>query len=243
MSKKAIGYIIVGIAIVGLAILKFALSGKFTYAGTLETTKVIISSKVSSDITDFPVIEGDTVKQGDLLLQMSCDNYKVLAPQINNDYERGVVLLKKGHLSQSEFDVLERNKKDNDLKIKWCTITSPIDGVVITKYREMGEVVGAGTSLLSIADPYDIWAYFYIPHDKVHEMSLGQTIIGFLPEMPDKTFTGKIIKINEEAEFTPKNVQTRDERTRLVYGIKVQFENPDLILKSGMTIESYLGEE
>ena len=47
-------------------------------------------------------------------------------------------------------------------------------------------------------------------------------------------------KINEIAEFTPKNVQTRDERTRLVYGVKVKFDNPDLILKAGMTIESSL---
>ena len=55
-----------------------------------------------------------------------------------------------------------------------------------------------------------------------------------------KSYERRIVKINEYAEFTPKNVQTREERTRLVYGIKVQFENPELILKSGMTIESTL---
>ncbi len=212
----------------------------FRYAGTLETTKVILSSKVASDITDLPVSEGDFVKKGQVVLQMSCDVYKVLAKQIDNDYARAEALVKKGHMSKAEFDVLQRNKSDNDLKLAWCQVQSPIDGVVITKFREKGEVVGAGTTLLSIANPYDIWAYFYVPHDELYRLKVGQKVVGILPEAGDKTFTGRIIKINEEAEFTPKNVQTRQERTRLVYGVKVQFENPDLVLKSGMTIESAL---
>jgi HlyD family secretion protein len=62
---------------------------------------------------------------------------------------------------------------------------------------------------------------------------------GYLPELNSREFDGKIIKINEEAEFTPKNVQTRSERTRLVFGVKVSFfdSNAEEILKPGMTIE------
>lgn len=216
---------------------------KFVYAGTLETTKVILSSKVASDIVQLPVYEGDTVQKDELLVEMSCDSYKVLAPQINNDYERALNLIKKGHISQAEFDILERNKKDNDLKLDWCRVKSPIDGIVITKFREEGEVVSPGTALLSVANPNDIWAYFYVPHDEVYRLKVGQKVIGTLPEAGDRQFTGHILKINEEAEFTPKNVQTKEERTRLVYGVKVRFDNPDLILKSGMTMESTLFDE
>lgn len=212
----------------------------FWYAGTLETTKVILSSKLASDIVSLPVREGDTVHKGQVVVEMSCDSYRVAAPQINNDYNRALDLIKKGHISQAEFDVLERSKRDNDLKLDWCRVQSPLDGRVMTKFREEGEVVGPGTTLLSIANPQDIWAYFYVPHDMLYRLSVGQTVVGILPEAPDKTFTGRIIKISEEAEFTPKNVQTQEERTRLVYGIKVRFDNPDLILKSGMTIESRL---
>lgn len=238
--------IIIGILLTLVVLLCFSIwhymqkRKPFLYAGTLETTKIILSSKVASDITDLPVIEGDTVKKGQLLVEMSCDTYKVMAPQINNDYERAQALIQKGHMSKAEFDIIERNKHDNDLKLKWCQVTSPIDGVIITKFREIGEVVGAGTSLLSVADPYDIWAYFYIPHDDLYRLKIGQQVTGILPEAADRSFTGTIIKINEEAEFTPKNVQTREERTRLVYGVKVRFDNPDLLLKSGMTIESTL---
>lgn len=115
--------------------------------------------------------------------------------------------------------------------------------MIITKFREVGEVVAPGSTLVSLANPYDIWAYFYVPYEMLHKLNVGQHVIGTLPEAAGKTFSGTIIKINEQAEFTPKNVQTREERTRLVYGVKVKFENPDLTLKSGMTIESTLLNE
>lgn len=225
-------------------VVKYVIAHKpYSYAGTLETTKVIISARVSSDISEFNVAEGDTVSSGQTLLTMTCDAYKILAQQIDNDYARADALVAKGHMSQAEYDVVARNKRDNDLKLSWCNVTSPIDGMVITKFREVGEIVAPGTTLVSLANPYDIWAYFYVPYDMLHKLNVGDDVVGTLPEANGKKFAGKIIKINEQAEFTPKNVQTREERTRLVYGVKVKFENPDLILKSGMTIESTLLNE
>lgn len=229
------------VIIAAFIIVKFAISHRpFTYAGTLETTKVVVSARVASDISEFHVAEGDTVTRDQPLLTMSCDAYKILAQQLDNDYERADALVAKGHMSQAEYDVVARNKHDNDLKLSWCNVVSPIDGMVITKFREVGEVVAPGSTLVSLANPYDIWAYFYVPYDMLHKLNVGDTVTGILPEAAGKTFPGKIIKINEQAEFTPKNVQTRAERTRLVYGVKVKFENPDLTLKSGMTIESTL---
>lgn len=236
---------IVGAVIVALfLVVKYVIAHKpYSYAGTLETTKVIVSARVSSDISEFNVAEGDTVSSGQTLLTMTCDAYKILAQQIDNDYARADALVAKGHMSQAEYDVVARNKRDNDLKLSWCTVTSPIDGMVITKFREVGEIVAPGTTLVSLANPYDIWAYFYVPYDMLHKLNVGDDVVGTLPEANGKKFAGKIIKINEQAEFTPKNVQTREERTRLVYGVKVKFENPDLTLKSGMTIESTLLNE
>lgn len=236
---------IVATAIIAIfLIVKYVIAHKpYSYAGTLETTKVIISARVSSDISEFNVAEGDTVSSGQTLLTMTCDAYKILAQQIDNDYARADALVAKGHMSQAEYDVVARNKRDNDLKLSWCNVTSPIDGMVITKFREVGEIVAPGTTLVSLANPYDIWAYFYVPYDMLHKLNVGDDVVGTLPEANGKKFAGKIIKINEQAEFTPKNVQTREERTRLVYGVKVKFENPDLTLKSGMTIESTLLNE
>ena len=212
----------------------------FVYAGTLETTKVYLSARVASDVSHIYVAEGDTVTAGAPLMELSCDTVKVLANQIDGDYGRAVTLKSQGHMSQAEFDMISRNKQDNDLKLSWCHIKSPIDGMVMNKFREVGEVVAPGTVMMAVANPYDIWAYFYVPYDMLHQLHVGDNITGQLPESPDRVFPGRIIKISEEAEFTPKNVQTRAERTRLVYGVKVKFDNADLTLKSGMTIESTL---
>lgn len=221
----------------------FVSHGPFMYAGTLETTKVIIASRVASDISDVYVAEGDTISRGQPIMELGCDTYKILATQIDNDYERAQALSQRGHMSQAEFDVLTRNKQDNDLKLGWCHVTAPMDGIVITRFREPGEIVAPGTTLISIANPYEIWAYFYVPYTMLHKLRIGQSVIGVLPEAENQQFHGRIIKISEQAEFTPKNVQTREERTRLVYGVKVRFENPDLALKAGMTIESSLIDE
>lgn len=218
----------------------FVARRSFYYAGTLETTKVVVSSRVASDVSDVYVTEGDNVSTGQPLMEMSCDVYKILATQIDKDFERASQLRSRGHLADAEYDALARAKQDNDLKLRWCRILSPINGMIITRYREVGEVVAPGAPLISVSNPYDIWAYFYVPYSMLYKLRVGQNVIGILPEANNMQFRGRIIKISEVAEFTPKNVQTRDERTRLVYGVKVQFENPDLVLKSGMTIESTL---
>lgn len=228
-------------AVLAIVIFKYVFAHRpFVFAGTLETTKVILAARVPSDISAIYVNEGDIVKSGDDLMELSCDTYKILATQIDKDYDRATTLLGKGHMSQADYDIMLRTKQDNDLKLNWCKIKSPIAGMVITKFREIGEIVAPGAALISVANPYDIWAYFYVPYEMLHKLRIGAVVIGTLAEAPDMKFPGQIIKISEQAEFTPKNVQTREERTRLVYGVKVKFENPDLVLKSGMTIESTL---
>ncbi len=232
---------VVMVVVIGILVARYFIARRpFYYAGTLETTRVIISSRVASDISDVYVIEGDNVSTGQPLMELSCDAYKILARQIDKDYERATQLLARGHVSDAEYDALTRTKQDNDLRLQWCRVISPINGMVMTKFREVGEVVSPGAPLISVANPYDIWAYFYVPYDMLYKLHVGQNVIGILPEADNRKFFGRIIKISEQAEFTPKNVQTRDERTRLIYGVKVQFENPDLILKSGMAIESTL---
>lgn len=212
----------------------------FLYAGTLETTKVIVSARVPSDIADVLVAEGAEVESGQSLMRLSCDAYKILAQQIDNDYDRVIKLMERGHISNVEYDSLVRTKQDNDLKLSWCNVKSPINGIITTAFREVGELVAPGMPLMAVANPYNIWAYFYVPYSMLYRLKVGQEVVGILPEADNIKFQGRIIKINEIAEFTPKNVQTRDERTRLVYGVKVKFDNPDLILKAGMTIESSL---
>ncbi len=212
----------------------------FMYAGTAETTKIMVSTKVSGDILSFPIEEGQTLNKGDLIAKIDDEKYEIASKQIDSDFKRVSALASKGHSSIEELERIERLKRDNDLQKQWCEVKSPISGVVVTKFKEQGEFANMGTYLISLADPKDVWVYFYVPHDVVHKLKIGAKVDVVLSEMSQKKLEGRIIKINEEAEFTPKNVQTREERTRLVYGVKVKIENKDLLIKSGMTLESNL---
>ena len=98
-------------------------------------------------------------------------------------------------------------------------------------------MVGPGARVATLADMSEVWAWIYVPQPAVAALHPGAPVTGQLPEMRGKTFTGRLAEIREKAEFTPKNVQTREDRTRLVYGVKVVFPNHDMILKPGMTIE------
>ncbi len=234
--------IIIGLillAALGIAGKIFLLKDDFSFSGTLEATKVDLSAQLPSTLSEVKVREGDHVKAKQELVLLSCEDFKVASQLANENYNRNLKLFKSGTVSQDTMDQFTNRKQEADLRINWCSIESPIDGTVLSRYHEPGEWVNPGLKLLTLANIRDIWTYIYVPQAEVSKLKIGQKVVGVVPEIPDRTFEGTIIKINSEAEFTPKNVQTRSERTRLVFGIKVSFlgSNNDEILKPGMTIE------
>ncbi len=211
----------------------------FLYAGTLEATKVDLSARISSAIAAVRVQEGDHVAENQELVALSCEDIKVASELANSNFRRTIGLYRTGTASQETMDQVRNKKDDTDVRLGWCSIKSPISGTVLSRYHEPGEWVNPGTKLLTLANIRDIWAYIYVPQPAVSRLQVGMKLKGYLPELNNREFEGKIVKINDEAEFTPKNVQTRSERERLVFGIKVSFlgSNEQEILKPGMTIE------
>lgn len=223
----------------GVAIQRIFFSNGFLYAGTLEATKVDLSSQLASPIQTVKVQEGDRVTTGEEVVHLVCDDVQVAAQLAEANYERGLRLYNAGSMSKETWDQVRNRKEDSDVRMRWCSIHSPIDGTVLSRYHEPGELVEPGTKLLTLANIKDIWAYIYVPQSDVARLRPGEKLAAYLPELGMKRFQGTILKINDEAEFTPKNVQTRAERTRLVFGVKVSFleSNAQEILKPGMTIE------
>ena len=217
---------------------------KFFYAGTIETTKVDISARVTSVISSIKIKEGDHISNNELLMTLTCEDYRLANQIATEDFKRTEKLFKLGSLSKEIFDQQKNRKDDSDLKVSWCNISSPLSGIVLNKYHEVGEMVTPGTRLLTLGDlKNDIYAYIYIPQTLINKISLGEKLTGHLPESKMQSFDGVVTQIGEEAEFTPKNVQTREERTRLVYAIKISFTNSDEVLKPGMTIEVKIDED
>jgi HlyD family secretion protein len=114
------------------------------------------------------------------------------------------------------------------------TLFAPFDGVVLTKGTELGEVLAAGASVVTVGDIDRPWVRAYLPEKELGRVKLGMPATVYTDSFPGKTYTGKVTFISSEAEFTPKQIQTEEERTKLVYRIKIEVPNPRHELKSNM---------
>jgi HlyD family secretion protein len=121
-----------------------------------------------------------------------------------------------------------------------ATISSPVSGSVTHKVIEAGEFVGPGTPLLTIADLDNIRLNIYITEVELGRVRLGQRAEITVDSHPGQSLPGTVIFISPEAEFTPKNVQTKEERVKLVYRVKVEIPNPQGILKPGMPADALI---
>jgi len=119
-------------------------------------------------------------------------------------------------------------------QLGYTVLESPQAGVVLRKHVEPGEIIAAGTPVVTIADLKNIWVKIYIPEPQLGRIKLGQSAEVTTDSYRGKVYRGKVIFINSEAEFTPKNIQTPEERVKLVFAVKIGLENPNQELKPGM---------
>ena len=221
----------------------FMRPGDFLYGATVEATEVDVTARLASPVADVHVEEGEDVLAGAKLATLAGEEARLAAELAAKEFARAERLSATGSLPQAEFDRIRFQRDQAVLRASWRELTAPRDATVLRIYREPGELVSPGMPVMTLGDLAEVWGVIYVDYPKLAQLRLGQIVEGVLPEMPDRAFPGRIAVIRDEAEFTPKNVQTRDQRMRLVYGVKILFPNPDRVLKPGMTIEVRLPEE
>jgi HlyD family secretion protein len=124
------------------------------------------------------------------------------------------------------------------VRLREMTIFSPVDGVVLRKNLEVGEMASPGVPILTLMKPSEIWVRAYVPEEEIGRIKVGDPARIAVDAFPARRFPGRIIEIASEAEFTPRNVQTRKERVNLVFRIKIAVDNPEGILKPGMPADA-----
>ncbi len=120
------------------------------------------------------------------------------------------------------------------------TLLAPSAGIVLSKNIEPGEQAAAGTPVVTVARLEEVWIRGYVPEGDLPRIKLGQKARVTVDGLKGTVFEGRLDFIAQEAEFTPKNVQTEKERVRLVYRIKITVPNPGLVLKPGMPADAVL---
>lgn len=121
-----------------------------------------------------------------------------------------------------------------------ATVTSPIEGVVTRTHAEVGETLAAGRTVATLAELRAPWIRVYIPEVDIGRIRLGAGARVRIDSYPDREFAGTVTFVASEAEFTPKNVQTQEERVKLVFAVDVRVDNPEGILKPGMPADVYI---
>lgn len=124
-------------------------------------------------------------------------------------------------------ELLNKNIRD-------CYVTSPINGFLVKTFIEPGETVTPMSSLFKVSDLDVVELVIYVSTEELAYVKLGQNAEVEIDSFKDKVYTGKVTYISPEAEFTPKNIQTKDERTKLVFAVKIKIPNDNYDLKPGM---------
>ncbi len=121
-----------------------------------------------------------------------------------------------------------------ELQLSRCTLHAPLAGRVLSRNREAGETVAPGTSIFTLGDMQRPWLNLYVSERDLGRIALGMPAKVAVDAFPDEPFEGKVAFIAEKSEFTPKNIQTPDERVKLVYRVKIELQNRNGALKPGM---------
>jgi len=125
-----------------------------------------------------------------------------------------------------------------DVALAHTALRAPFAGAVSVRHREPGEVVAPGAPVLTLLRRDDRWVRIYVPEDRLGAVPLGAAAVLRSDTYPDKTYRGTVTFLASEAEFTPKNVQTQEERVRLVYAAKVRIvDDPRFELKPGLPVD------
>jgi multidrug resistance efflux pump len=126
----------------------------------------------------------------------------------------------------SHLDYLVRQRKETE-------VTAPADGVIQSFDLRPGDIVGANQPLLNMLETSQLWVRVYVPETKLGLVHMGDQVQIRVDTFKDRTFAGKVVEIREKGEYTPRNIQTIDQRSDQVFGVKVQI-SPTPELKAGM---------
>ena len=135
--------------------------------------------------------------------------------------------------AQAAADLLKKTIAD-------CTITAPVGGIVTHKALEAGELVTPGATIVTLSELDSVYVMIYVTEKELGRVRLGDAAEVKIDAFPDKALSGRVTYISPEAEFTPKNIQTKEDRVKLVFGVKVEIENREGLLKPGLPADAVI---
>jgi HlyD family secretion protein len=221
-------------------------------SGTIEATEVDVSAQTSAQVRELRVEEGSSVAAGDTLalLDRVVAAASVSQAQANFDLasanaRRVDALFTSGNATRQEKDIVDTQMAQAQAALALahkaldnCFIVSPLSGTVTSKAVEVGDLATPGAVLVSISKLDTVKLTIYVSETELPLVKLGAPADVRIDATPKRSFAGRVTFISPAAEFTPKNIQTREDRVKLVFGVRIEIPNPDGSLKPGLPADA-----
>ena len=258
--------VLVAVAFVGTCLYKVfhKSSEDIILNGNVEIQDVKVSFRGAGRVAAIHVEEGRAVKSGDVLSSIDTDilesqlrlaKAKMDESEANfntskKDFERNKILYKNNSVSEKVFDDISAKYKTSmalkdaatanyelaKINLNDAVIKSPVDGVILTKNIEIGEMISAGIAAFSIMPDKKTRVKTFVNEATLSKIKYNDTVYVNIETMPERKFKGHIGFIASEAEFTPRNIETKELRTSLVYRVRVIIDENAPELKQGMPV-------
>jgi HlyD family secretion protein len=237
-------------------------------SGNIEGDEIRLSFRVQGKISQLLVDEGSVVRAGDIVARLDIDELTKIRDQSKGqleatqhqyildklDYDRAENLLKEGSIPTQKRDAAKTQMDADKANIEalqaaldlantrlgFADLASPINSYILVKSSLAGEVVQIGSPVFTVVDLNNLWVTAYINERDLGRVKLNQKAQVKTDTFPGKAYEGKVSFVSSQAEFTPKFIQTTEERVKLVYRIKIKVDNSSLELKPGMPADAYI---
>jgi HlyD family secretion protein len=207
----------------------------------------LAQAKANQDIAKEDLNREEQLLKSDATTRAERDNAKskldaltAQVQQAEQNVEKTKRLTRPSELAQAEARVAQAQATVDRYKqlISDCYVLSPLHGVVTHKVVEQGEVVGTGATIATVTEIGKVNLMIYVTEEELPKVKLVQQAKVWIDGMPEKTYMGNVVYISPEAEFTPKNIQTKDDRVKLVFGVKIEVPDPKADLKRGLPADA-----
>jgi len=242
-------------------------AGVLVASGRIEARLTSLTARSTGRVMQINADEGRPVKTGQILaviddealrarvrsLEARVRRTQVNLEQARRDVKRAEVMAEGNFMSPQAVELARLKVQEQEATLHEAKATlgeqrallveqvvhSPIDSTVLTRTIEVGELVNPGTPLFTLVDLNSLYVKIYVPEPQIGKIALDQEARIYVDSYPGRFFPARVSKVASQAEFTPKNVETREERVKLVFAVElVLAENPGGVLKPGMPADA-----
>lgn len=249
--NRVVPIVVIGVLVAGTAYAGWRVtvqqaaqeSGPLALSGTIEASEVLVSSRVAGRIVSSLATEGARVSSGDILFQLDDEPARLTYAQARagvraaraawkqaRDDDKSAATIAAAKARYQQAVLAQRMAK---LQVGYARVSAPASGGILSVSADMGENAAPGQTLAVIGELDDLYVSVFVPEERIGEVRAGQPAVVRVDSSAE-TFRGHVTYIASAAEFTPATVETKDQRTKLVYEVRVSVADGSGTLKPGM---------